>query len=413
MPNIRKHKQLLFPILIFIFLLTATIVVILYGKGYRFGQTQNGRPAISKTGLLVVNSEPNGAQVYVNGNLTTATDNTIDLIPGDYDVKIIKDGFLPWEKKMRIQKEVVTKADALLFPTAPRLENLTSSGVENPVIDPSGRRIAFRISSESARKNGIYVLDMSNLPLLPIQGSAKQITDNVTALFSSSTFVWSPNSEELLASISAEAEDSTYYFLLNSSSLNDTPRNVTAVLSTVQDQWELQKTQIDNARFNGLTLPVRQLIKNNFKIIGWSPDDDKILYTASQSATLPIIIKPRHIGIDAMRETRQVTQNDYYVYDISDDVNMKVLSANELECEDTPEGCANSIQWFSDSSHLVLVKDKKINIMETDGTNSTTIYAGPFIDHYVFPWPNGSKIVILTNFNNPEVPANLYTIGLK
>jgi len=42
-----------------------------------------------------------------------------------------------------------------------------------------------------------------------------------------------------------------------------------------------------------------------------------------------------------------------------------------------------------------------------------TLYAGPFIDHYVFPWPDGSKIVILTNLSNPSVAPTLYTIGLK
>jgi hypothetical protein len=92
-----------------------------------------------------------------------------------------------------------------------------------------------------------------------------------------------------------------------------------------------------------------------------------------------------------------------YVYDIQDDVNMHIAAADP----------SLPIQWFPDSNHLIVIKDKKIIIMEADGTNSTTIYAGPFIDNYVFPWPNASKIVILTNFNNPGVPPNLYTIGLK
>jgi hypothetical protein len=399
------------PLVILLLLLLITSGVIFYGKGYRIGQQKNGNPTITKTGLLSVNSEPNGAQVYINNNLTTATNDTVDLLPGDYTVKITKDGFLPWQKKVKIEKEVVTKADALLFPAAPRFENITSNGVENPVLDPSGRKIAFRIASESAKKNGIYILDMSSTPILSLQSSAHQITDDITATFSTSDYIWSPDGTNLIASISALPEP--IYYLLNSTGFNDTPRNITALLPSMQDQWTQQKIELATSRTNGLKNELKQLIKDDFNALAWSPDDDKILYSASRSATLPVIIKPRRIGIDTLREDRIIKENDLYVYAISDDINFKVMDAHEISCKDKEVVCSNEIQWYPDSDHLIIVKDRMINIMEIDGTNDTTVYAGPFIDHYVFPWPNGSKIVILTNFNNPAVPANLYTIGLK
>ena len=71
------------------------------------------------------------------------------------------------------------------------------------------------------------------------------------------------------------------------------------------------------------------------------------------------------------------------------------------------------LRWFPDSKHLIFVEDRKINIMEYDAANKTVIYAGPFINNYVFPWPDGSKLVILTNLGNEDIAPNLYTIGLK
>ncbi len=130
------RKQLLISFAILFLMVIATTIIILYGKGYRFG-FDTGTPAISGTGLLVVTSSPDGAQVFVNGHLTTATDNTINLAPGDYDVKIFKDGYFPWQKKIAIKKEVVSKADALLLPTAPKLESITNAGVFNPLLDPT------------------------------------------------------------------------------------------------------------------------------------------------------------------------------------------------------------------------------------------------------------------------------------
>ena len=71
------------------------------------------------------------------------------------------------------------------------------------------------------------------------------------------------------------------------------------------------------------------------------------------------------------------------------------------------------IMWYPDSKHLVYVHDGKIDMMEYDAGNQTTVYAGPFVDDYVFPWPDATKLVILTNLGNPTIAPNLYTLGLK
>ena len=50
--------------------------------------------------------------------------------------------------------------------------------------------------------------------------------------------------------------------------------------------------------------------------------------------------------------------------------------------------------------------------MEYDTTNQTTLYSGPFTDEFVYPWPNGDRMVILTSFS-PDTPQNLYALELK
>src|SRR5258708_27270290 len=118
------RRQVIISLSILLFLAIATIAVILYAKGYTFG-FQSGKPEFSGTGLLVATSIPDGAQVFINEHLTTATDNTINLPPGQYAVKIYKEGYSPWMKTILVQKEVVAKAEALLFPTAPNFEPIT------------------------------------------------------------------------------------------------------------------------------------------------------------------------------------------------------------------------------------------------------------------------------------------------
>ncbi len=392
-------KQLLISIAILLFLFTGTTLVILYGRGYRFW-FDRGKPDISGTGLLVVRSIPDGAQVFINDHLTTATDSTINLSPGNYTIRIYKEGYSPWEKKINIQKEIVAKAEALLFATAPKLESLTATGIENPTLDPSLTRIAYTVASGAARKNGVYVLDMTTRPLLTLRSASTQIADDTFDTFSKTHLAWSPDGKELLASISAALRSSTTY-LLSSTSLNDNPKDVTNTLDTVMTRWETDKTEKENSRLNTLNLLLEKVTRENFSILAWSPDETKILYTASQSATVPIIIKPPLIGTNQTPQQREIKKGAVYVYDTKEDKNFKIL--------DSPL----PLSWLPDSTHLIFVHDRKIEIMEYDRTNSTTVYAGPFVDKYVFPFPSGSKVVILTNLGNPDILPNLYTVGLK
>ncbi|MDP3726699.1 MAG: PEGA domain-containing protein [bacterium] len=394
------RKQFLIPLIILIFLITGTVLVVTYARGYRLG-FDGGKPELSGTGLLVATSNPNGASVFINGHLTTATDNTLNLSPGNYTVRITKEGYFPWEKQIKIQKEVVSKAEALLFPSNPKLEGITASGVKNPKLDPSGSLIAYTIASESARKNGVYILDMSNRPILTLQSSSTQIADDTVDLFSQGLLLWSPDGQELIATISAQLGSQTTY-LLKTQGFNQNPKDVTATLLTVQASWEKDRLEKERARKSSLKPELQKLIVENFNILAWSLDETKILYEASQSAELPLIIKPPLIGTDSTLEDRSIKKDSVYVYDSKEDKNFKIKVGN-----------SENLSWFPDSKHLVYVEDKKIGILEYDGTNRTTIYAGPFVDNYVFSWPNGSKLVVLTNLGNENIPPNLYTIGLK
>ena len=98
---------------------TITVGVILFARGYRFSPRQQ---AFRVTGLLSATSLPNGASIYINNELKSATDTTLNLPPGNYQVKVKKEGYSPWEKTLTIAPEVVTRINPLLFPSVPSLK---------------------------------------------------------------------------------------------------------------------------------------------------------------------------------------------------------------------------------------------------------------------------------------------------
>ena len=156
---------------VFLFLLTIVVVatfgifISYYARGYRLDfKTFRFQP----NGILVIKSEPDGASVFINNDLRTATNATISLSPGTYDVDIKKDGFFPWHKRLVIEKEIVTQADVSLFRNVPSLSPVTFSGAQNPVVSTDGTRIAFEVpySKETATdKSGLWTIYTFNLPL--------------------------------------------------------------------------------------------------------------------------------------------------------------------------------------------------------------------------------------------------------
>lgn len=403
-------KKIMIYIATTVFLLVVTMIVILYGKGYNLN-FENGKFGISGTGLLAATSQPDGAGIYIDDHLTSATNNTISLAPGEYDVKISKSGYSTWDKKIKIEKEVVSSVYALLIPVAPKLDNITNMGVGDPVLDPTRTKIAYTVSSlDDPRKNGVYILDMGLRPILTLQSSSSQIVDDTIDNFSKAKLAWTPDAKEVIAAIPTGTKAVTTYLL--KTSFNENPQDITATLASVNLTWKNQKDIQDKSQLLGLKVELQNLIKDNFTILSWSEDETKILYVASQSASLSKIIDPPLIGTNSTPEVRNINKGTIYVYDIKEDKNYKILdSMPENNSPDFVNGFP--LNWFTDSKHLIYVSDKKIQIVDYDGQNNRTIYAGPFIDGFVFSWPDGSKVLILTDLGNPTISPNLYTIGLK
>ena len=391
--------------LVLILLICGTVIAVLYATGYRI-VPKNGRTVVEGTGLLVLTSKPDGARVYVNNKLTTATDQTINLEPNTYEIKIEKDGYFTWKKKITIKEGEVSQAYALLFPTTPKLEPITTTGANHVIVNNTASVIAYTVMGSTPRKNGIYLIDMTSRPILPIGSVSTQLIDETSALFSSANLSFSPDANELLASISGELGQVSY--LLKTNGFNQSPQNVTTTIQQTMKEWEKIKLTQNTQSINSLSRALRTTALNNFKDLSISPQEDKILYTASISAKLSPILKSPLKGVNSTPENRELVAGNTYVYDIKEDRNYLVFDASQNTALTSPE-----FIWHPDSNHLIFLQDNKIQVSEFDGANLTTLYAGPFLDDFLSIWPDGSNLVIMTNLNTPTFPANLYRISLR
>ncbi|MCG2809129.1 MAG: PEGA domain-containing protein [Candidatus Portnoybacteria bacterium] len=110
-------------ILCFVFLLFvfAAPAILFYSWGYGF-DWQKKKPVL--TGGFYFESIPKKAQIALNDKPSKETPVFIKrLLPGEYQVKITKDEFQPWQKKLKIESGLVGEArNILLIPLSPQIE---------------------------------------------------------------------------------------------------------------------------------------------------------------------------------------------------------------------------------------------------------------------------------------------------
>src|SRR3990167_5452101 len=101
MPILAKHR-VIFSVGVALLVILAGIVAIFWARGFK-PNLQKG--TIERTGLIVANSTPTGAQVYLDERLTSATDTSIAFLePKTYKVRIEKEGYTIWQNNRRLAR---------------------------------------------------------------------------------------------------------------------------------------------------------------------------------------------------------------------------------------------------------------------------------------------------------------------
>lgn len=426
-----------------------TAIAIRFAQGYR----PSRETLVAGRGLLVANSTPTGARVMVNGRFASATNDTLYLDPGTYSVEIAKEGYLPWKKDLLIEKELVTQANALLFPAAPSLTPLTFVGALKPIPSPDGQRLAYYTASASADvNNGFYVLDLTDNPLALQRGPRQVARPSVDFPADTTRVVWSPNSSQLLLVSPRKS------VLLDPTRLTDLSNqpDITFQLSGIFSQWEEEMYLRDRERLAKFPDFIQEIATSSAVNVYFSPDEKRLLYTARETFVVPDTLIPPKPSSSTQLQTRTTEVGKVYVYDREEDrqfligqddhftlelANKSLLatdlnSPRALSLEASPSAFVrlqakqpeetvqnflryhtplftHGFQWFPNSSHIIK-HNGGITIMEYDSTNAVRVYSGPFNQSFVYPWPNGSRLIVLTNFNqDAQVPENLYTIELR
>jgi hypothetical protein len=358
--------------------------VSLIARGYRF---DIDKFRFFPNGILVTKSDPDGASIFINGDLMGATNTNIKLSPNSYDLEIKKEGYITWSKRLTIKKEEVTQITAQLFKTAASLSPITFNGAENPVVSGDFDKIAYTNGKE------LLIMSVSTLPI-GFSNSPKKIADGI---IDGSTYRFSPDGQEILL------ETSLGSYLLNTNEFTSQAQRINILNKRVEilKTWDTEKQKKEDAKLKNLPLEIVDLLTRNSKDVAFSPDGTMVMYQAQEDIKIKNDLIPRLPGSSTQKEERDIKIGKKYIYDIKEDKNFEVGDEN------------SNLYWLPTSRHLIDAEDGKIVIMDYDGTNKQIVFSGNYIAPHAYPFVNASKLLILTNLGSDSSLPNLYSLSIK
>ncbi|MBU1104277.1 PEGA domain-containing protein [Candidatus Parcubacteria bacterium] len=383
MKNPLRNGVPIFPVLMFLLLLSWATVM--YSQGYRLNFNKK-EVTVLQTGILSVRSNPEGAKVYLDGKVITATNSTISsLAPATYKLEVTKDGFTSWGKQVQVYNDKVTDITALLISKSPRIEPLTTFGVSAFSVSNDGSKIAY--ATKNGKEPGIWLLPLSGTTSISIFGGNRNllILDTPSIAYSmAKDLVWSPDDKQLLIKMN----DSKYYVLdASGGAIQTTPEVVTSP-EAIYQEWATSKEDKLKKYLEKINLP------QDFTAIAldpetvWSPDLKKFLYKNTLSD------EKLEYKVSNFENPLPVGEElEYSPFKVDKESNAKVY-------------------WYSDSYHLIVVEEGTVEVIRIDGSNRTEIFTGNLASSKAYPTPGGDKIIVLASFKQ-SVPPDLYTVSIR
>ncbi len=234
-------------------------ILVLYALGYKV-DLQNRQ--IIKTGSLIIRSEPQRADIFIDdAKITQRTNSTIRfLLPGDYNVKISKAGYQAWTKRLNIRSALVTWANQdrdfiTLFFEQPKDEFVATTSINAVSIRDSSAVIVSGGKTSLVNRNRGTLDEIRNVSEFtnPLKISSQEILYYLLRYENSRSFP-----EELLGSAKQLESNDGYSALLANSTLHvskngqvlELTNNVSGFTLEEEHLWFIQNNTLNHANLN-------------------------------------------------------------------------------------------------------------------------------------------------------------------
>lgn len=400
------HKRLRTAITVFFVTLffVTTPLVLLYTAGYRFNWK---RQRVQKTGIIQVETAPKGATVSIDGRVQKrATPASFTrLLPEDYDVRVEKDGYLPWHKSLEVKSSQTTFATGIVLyaDVLPRIA--AEANVTGSAWNADGTAVAYVSENDNSKEISIRASGKS--PVLLARFAKTAIADE--------SLSWSPDGKKLLLSATAGAVSRVLVF---ETDVNVTPLSISDRLAkgTVVAHWSSEGAvvAVDSTgayEINATAGTVKPLLTSAGVIDVESLGRTTSVLRRKKSKTGDVTVSLERVSNGAPSAVLELPDGRYHFAEgdgaralVSDDKKGRIIVVDRSSGA-TSTLDATGTAWEPQGDRLLLWNSYEISIYDpkTDGRElvtrlGSTIYQAawsPAEDGIIYSQPSGISFVEL------------------
>jgi hypothetical protein len=200
------------------------------GRGQSLFDFENNR--YLQTGIIAAKTEPKGATAYLDGQLVDTTPATLRFLkPAEYTLRIEKEGYLPWQKRLEVNPGKVTWAneslDKLYLLKQSPLQTIVATGVEtffagtDYILYTHGTTATLRTGNGYSTEQQVSLMKPIDT-IVPAESGKKLLLrgPGIAALFDVSTKKLSDLSSRIAASDSVTFLDDNALLMLHDGTLS-------------------------------------------------------------------------------------------------------------------------------------------------------------------------------------------------
>lgn len=167
MLNFQRIRGLLFYLSVFLFFVGLPLILS-FALGYKFNAHTL---KFTKTGLIFVKTQPDGAKIYLNGKLISERSpaSMQELVPGVYKVALELAQHYPWKGEVDVEAGKVSRLDKIiLFPLRPNLKQLNQEKFASFRIDTDQKLIYYLDQEDKVvYRSNLDASDFEDIASLP------------------------------------------------------------------------------------------------------------------------------------------------------------------------------------------------------------------------------------------------------
>jgi len=314
-------------------------ILIFYASGYRYDLKRN---KVLKTGTLMLEAKNfKKGDLFINDELYKKPFNEktfiYNLLPGEYQIKLEKDGYYPWQKKLTISSGTTTFAtDIILFKKEVPLQIIEGQEINDFSLAPDEQKIIYLLTNGPFWELYLYDLQLEAKSLIYRVSNQKKIS-----------YTWAASSKKILLKV----DNDFLVFDLQSLKQAMGIKDILGFTPT-ETKWDLQSDNLLYAQKDFTIYKINLLSK-----------DDQIIFKADQKINPEFFIEANDIFY--LQEIKN--QNILSKYNFNFKTTKKVLELSTSNNYRFIKSTNNFIGLLDlDQSKLYLIKktntDQEINI---------------------------------------------------